>query len=242
MQFPSRPNSFQSPFPDRTRSCVNVRPAPVRPCFHWRSPVWDMTPDLFRAVFRRVATSRTGTKGTSSWHALQTQPLPNPKRPPSRHGTSPTRARQLLDQSRSRMASSRRQRAFASSLRHPDERPDRPSPTAPQTVITNRGASTAPRITPYGSRLDRKNGARQIAKIDIRRPKCHSKSSKWLHAQDSFAAKNAVGNVAGNSVFQYKKNPVTTYSYSRNSNPVSPTIISAKQAHLLFRQALKLPR
>jgi hypothetical protein len=132
------------------------------------------------------------------------------------------------------MAPPRWQRAFADPLRHPDERPDRPPPTAPQTVITNRGASTAPRITPYGSRLDRKNGARLTLKIDIQRPKCHSESAKWLHAQDSFPAKNAVGNSAGNSVFRYKKNAVTTYSYSRNSNPVSPTIISVTDKSLVL--------
>jgi hypothetical protein len=36
--------------------------------------------------------------------------------------------------------------------------------------------------------------------------------AKWLRAQDSFAAKNAVGNGAGNSVFWRKKNHLTTYS------------------------------
>jgi hypothetical protein len=75
-------------------------------------------------------------------------------------------------------------------------------------------------------------------KIDIRRPKYQSELAKWLHAQDSFPAKDAVGKGAGNSVFWNEKNHAATYRYSRNSNPVSPTIISA--AYKSLKCSLKL--
>jgi hypothetical protein len=51
-----------------------------------------MTPALFRAAYRRVATSRTGTKGNLSWHALQPQQTPNPRPQPSKPGMSQAKA------------------------------------------------------------------------------------------------------------------------------------------------------
>jgi hypothetical protein len=109
-----------------------------------------MTPALFRAVYRRVATSHTGTKGIHHGTHFNRTPrrTQNPGLPSmARHQQ---RRRQFLDKSRSRMAPPRRQRAFADTLGHPDERADRPSPTASQAVTGHRGALIAPRFRPNG--------------------------------------------------------------------------------------------
>jgi Helix-turn-helix domain len=53
---------------------------------------YDAPTAFFGALYRRVATSRTGTKVISSWHTQPPQHPPNLKRQPSKHETSRTKA------------------------------------------------------------------------------------------------------------------------------------------------------
>jgi hypothetical protein len=113
-----------------------------------------MTPALFRAVCRRLATSQPERKelhhGTQhnnrSKHRTQNSRLPS-------MACHEQRRQFVLDQGWSRMAPPRRQGAFADPLGHPDERPDRPSPAASQAMNIIRGAlRRAPVLDPTACR------------------------------------------------------------------------------------------
>lgn len=84
--------SFSAPFPDRTRSPVNARPAPVRglhPCRACRAP--------FSVRFLVWRNEPIRHERNLSWHALQPQQPPSTAYPHSKHDTSPTRATKAFE-------------------------------------------------------------------------------------------------------------------------------------------------